>query len=132
MNEIDKLAWLCIKEKQLLAARSRGKSVYYIPGGKRESNETDEQALVREIKEELSVDLLPETIKYAAVFKAQAHNKPDGTLVKLSCYYAGFVGEIKPDAEIEEVMYLGYRDKMKSSVVTQIVMDWLKTEGMIE
>ncbi len=132
MNEIDKLAWLFIKEKQLLTVRSRGKHIYYIPGGKRESNETDEQALVREIKEELSVDLLPETIKYAATFKAQAHDKPDGTLVKLSCYYSGFVGEIKPDAEIEEVMYLSYRDKMKSSVVTQMVMDWLKTEGMIE
>ncbi|MBP6792999.1 MAG: NUDIX domain-containing protein, partial [Aeromonas sp.] len=52
---IDKLAWLTFKEGQLLCARSHGKALYYIPGGKREPGESDEAALVREIAEELAV-----------------------------------------------------------------------------
>ena len=51
---IDKLAWLTFKDQQLLCARSHGKHIYYIPGGKREAGESDEAALMREIEEELA------------------------------------------------------------------------------
>ena len=132
MNEIDKLAWLYLKNKQLLGARSKGKNTYYIPGGKREEGETDHQALLREIKEELSVDLIPLTITYAGTFKAQAHDKPHGTLVKISGYFAEFIGEIKPDTEIAEVCWLPYQDKEHCSLVTQIIMEWLKAEELLE
>ena len=37
---IDKLGWIYIKNKKLLGVRSKGKDVYYIPGGKRERGET--------------------------------------------------------------------------------------------
>jgi len=56
---IDKLAWLTFKDQQLLCARSHGKDIYYIPGGKREPGESDEAALIREIEEELAVTLQP-------------------------------------------------------------------------
>ncbi len=56
---IDKLAWLTFKDQQLLCARSHGKHIYYIPGGKREAGESDEAALMREIEEELAVALKP-------------------------------------------------------------------------
>lgn len=132
MNEIDKLAWLYIKDKQLLCARSKNKDIYYIPGGKREIGESDQEALTREIKEELSVDLLPETIKYAGIFKTQAHDKPEGIQVKLTCYYAEFKGKIQANSEIEEITWLSYKDKIKCSAVTEIIMDWLKLEDKIE
>jgi len=128
---IDKLAWLYIKDKRLLCARSKGKDTYYLPGGKREKGESDQEALIREIKEELSVDLAPATITYAKTFKAQAHGKPDGILVNITCYFAEFTGEIQAAAEIEEVIWLNYADKEKCSLVAQIIMDWLKSEGMI-
>ena len=54
---IDKIAWIHTKDGKVLSTLSRGKDVFYIPGGKREENETDEQTLVREIKEELDVDI---------------------------------------------------------------------------
>ena len=131
MNEIDKLAWIYIKNKRLLCARSKGKDIYYIPGGKREKGETDQAALIREIKEEISVDLIPTTIKYAETFTARAHGKLDGVLVKLTCYFAEFTGEIKASAEIEEVTWLSYEDKVRCSPVTVMVMDWLKSASMI-
>lgn len=131
MNEIDKLAWLYIKNKRLLVARSKGKDTYYIPGGKREHGETDEQALIRETKEELSIDLLSHTIKHAGTFKAQAHEKPPGVMVKISCYYAKFTGEIKPNAEIEETHWLAHDETLKCSLATQMVLHWLRSVGKV-
>lgn len=63
MRTIYKSAWIHIKDRKVLFLRAHGKDIPYMPGGKREAGESDEDALVREIKEELSLDLLPETIK---------------------------------------------------------------------
>lgn len=132
MTTIDKLAWIHIKNNKLLVARSKNKTTYYIPGGKREPGESDQEALIREINEELLIDLLPETIQYAGTFEAQAHDKPAGTLVKMTCYYADYVGTLKANAEIEEITWFNYCDKDKTSVVTQIIMEWLKSKNSIE
>lgn len=47
---IDKIAFLYIKNNKILSTRSKGKEVFYIPGGKREGNESDLETLVREVK----------------------------------------------------------------------------------
>jgi hypothetical protein len=41
MKYIDKLAWIHIVDRQILSTRSKGKDTYYIPGGKREGDESD-------------------------------------------------------------------------------------------
>ena len=122
---------MCIRDRQLLVARSINKDIYYIPGGKRELGETDHAALIREIKEELSVDLLPETIEYAGIFTAQAHGKPLGTEVNIRCYFADFTGELSANSEIEAISWIHYRDKNKVSDVTHQIMDWLQSLGKI-
>jgi 8-oxo-dGTP diphosphatase len=128
---IDKLAWIHIENKRLLSTRSRGKDIYYIPGGKREPGESDEQALLREVKEELDVDLLRDTITFLGTFEAQAHGKEEGTLVRMTCYTADFSGELRASAEVEEALWLVYKDKDKSSPVDQIIFDWLKDRQLI-
>ncbi len=128
MNEIDKLAWLYLKEGKLLVAKSKGKNLYYVPGGKREAGESDEQALMREIKEELSVDLIPSTIKYAGIFKSQADEKNSGITVKMTCYFADYTGKLQADSEIDELAWLGYKERTQCSAVTQIIMDWLVSQ----
>lgn len=110
MKEIDKIALLYIKDGQILSTLSKGKDTYYLPGGKREINETDEQTLIRECKEELTIDIKEDTIKYYGTFKAQAHGKAEGIIVKMTCYTAEFIGEIKPSSEIQEVRWLNYND----------------------
>ena len=60
---IDKLALILVRDRKQLVARTRGKTAAFTPGGKREKGESDVQALVRECKEELTVDLLTETIR---------------------------------------------------------------------
>lgn len=130
-KEIDKLAWLYIRDGKLLSARSKAKELFYLPGGKREEGESDEQALVREIKEEISVNLIPNTIKYAETFKAKADSKNSEIIVKLTCYYADFQGELLPDAEIEEIDFIAYKDKHLCSLGSIQAMDWLKEKGLI-
>lgn len=132
MNVIDKLAWVEIKHHQILSTRSKGKDTFYIPGGKREPGESDVQALIREIKEELSVDLISSSIRYLGTFQAQAHGHREGVLVKMQCYTASYVGELQASAEIEEVVWLSYADRDKISPVDKIIFDWLKENEKIK
>lgn len=127
-HDIDKLAWVLVRDGRLLAARSRGKDLFYVPGGKREPGESDHQALVREIREELGVDLLVPTIRPAAVLRAPAHGKPEGTFVRLCCYTADFTGTLGPESEIEELAWLSAADRPRCSAATQAVLDWLVAE----
>jgi 8-oxo-dGTP diphosphatase len=132
MGLIDKLAWIEIKDQSVLSTKSYGKDKYYIPGGKREDRETDEQALCREIKEELSVDLVNNTFNFLGVFQAQAHGHPVGTIVKMTCYTANYNGTIKAASEIQEVKWLKYSDKDKISYVDKLIFDFLREEGLID
>ena len=132
MKLIDKLAWIELKDQSILSTKSYGKDKYYLPGGKRESGETDEQALVREIKEELSIDLDAGTLQFAGTFQAQAHGHAEGTLVKMTCYHANYTGILKADAEIEEIKWLTYADRDHISEVDKIIFDSLKEKGLLK
>lgn len=132
LTEIDKLAWLHLRNKQLLFARSKGKNIFYLPGGKREQGESDAAALLREIHEELSVELLPETLVHAGTFSAQADGKPEGAMVRNSCYFAECNGEPKASAEIEELAWFKYEDRERCSPVAKLILDWLHSTGHIE
>src|SRR5437588_714430 len=91
---IDKIAWLHVADGRILSTRSRGKQVYYLPGGKREPGETDTETLLREIREELDVAITPESIAAAGVFEAQADGKAAGVLVRMTCFTAQYTGTL--------------------------------------
>ncbi len=129
---IDKLAFIYIKDRQVLVTLSKGKDVWYIPGGKREGDETDVQALTREIKEELSVDLLPETLRHFGVFEAPAHGKAEGTQVRMTCYMGDFTGQLTPSSEIAKLDFFWYSQKDKTSEVDHQIFNALKERGLIE
>lgn len=133
MDLIDKLAWIYIKDRKILSTRSHGKDAWYIPGGKREKGESDQEALIREVKEELTVDLVPETIKYLDTFKAQAHGKPEGVFVQMTCYTADYQGNMEPAAEIAEMTYLtSDTDPALLSPVDRIIFAYLKEKNLID
>ncbi len=129
---IDKIALIHIKDKKVLVTLSKGKDTWYQPGGKRESGEKDEETLTRELKEELSVDIIPSTIKYYGTFQAQAHGKPTGVIVKMTCYTARFDGNLKASSEIDKFDYFPYSRKNETSAVDHIIFDDLKEKGLIE
>lgn len=129
---IDKIALLYYKNGKILTTRSKGKDAYYFPGGKREGSESDLETLVREIKEELSIDIIPESAKLYGIFSAQAHGKAEGVVVQMSCYTADFTGELKADSEIEEIRWIDYSDYNTVSPVDKLILEDLKGKGLIE
>jgi len=130
---IDKVAWLHVVEGRILCARSRGKDTYYIPGGKREAGESELETLVREIEEELSVRVKPESAVHYGTFEAEAHGKTEGVIVKMSCYTAEADGELSPASEIEELAWLTHQDKGRVSEVSRLIFDRLyETKQLID
>jgi 8-oxo-dGTP diphosphatase len=132
MLVIDKLAWIEIKDKSILSTRSYGKDKFYIPGGKREEGETDVQAIIREIKEELNVDLNSDSLKFVGVFEAQAHGHATGIVVKMTCYTANYSGMLQATSEIEEITWLNYADQDKISDVDKIIFDYLREKELLD
>lgn len=132
MNEIDKIAFIETKNGRVLSTKSKGKTRYYIPSGKRELGETDEQTLCREIAEELNVKIDKKTIEYLGTFKAQSDGAKDGILVKVTCYKAKYKGIVKPTSEIEEIRWLNYQDLEIISEVDKKIFRFLKEKGEIE
>ncbi len=131
MNEIDKIALIEIKNGKILSTRSKGREKFYIPGGKREIGETDQQTLIREIKEELDVTIDKESIEYIGTFKAQADSTKEGVIVKMTCYKATFNGVLKPTSEIEEIKWLCYKNIDKISEVDKKIFTFLKEKNWI-
>jgi 8-oxo-dGTP diphosphatase len=132
LSYIDKLAWIHIKDRHVLGTRSKGLDAIYIPGGKRENGESDQQALIREINEELTVNLVPDTLKLVGQFEAQAHGKPEGVMVRMTCYYADYDGTLQANSEIAELYWLKHRDKSRCSAVDVIILDWLKDRDLVD
>ncbi|MEO3743414.1 NUDIX domain-containing protein [Plantactinospora sp. B5E13] len=123
---IDKVAWIRIEDGRILSTRSRGKDVYYLPGGKREPGESDIETLLREVEEELTVSVLAETARPAGVFEAPAHGHPAGVRVRMTCYTGDYRGTLTPSSEIAEVVWLGYADRDRVSPVDQVIFDELR------
>lgn len=128
---IDKIAWIHLNDGKILSTRSRGKDVYYIPGGKREPGESDLDTLVREIDEELAVAIVPATAAHMGTFQSQAHGHADGVMVRMACYTAEFSGSPAAAGEIEEIVWLAYADRDRVSPVDQVIFDHLHEAGRL-
>ncbi|OGK19384.1 DNA mismatch repair protein MutT [Candidatus Roizmanbacteria bacterium RIFCSPHIGHO2_02_FULL_40_13b] len=133
MDLIDKIAWIYLKDRKILSTRSKGKDVWYLPGGKREPGESDRETLIREIREELSVNLLPYTLQYLGIFKAQAHGKPEGVFVQMTCYTGEYEGDLVPSMEVEEIAWHDSTTNLSIlSPVDKIILAHLKEKDLID
>ncbi|GAB3568043.1 NUDIX domain-containing protein [Amycolatopsis endophytica] len=124
---IDKVAWLRVENGRVLAARSHGKTAWYLPGGKREPGETDAETLAREVAEELAVEITPGSAELTLTVETEADGQPQ--LLRMACYTAAYTGTITPSAEIAEVAWLGYADRTRGSQAFRLVLDELHSRG---
>lgn len=131
MRTIDKLAWIEVRGGKVLSTRSHGKDTWYIPGGKREHGESDSDALIREIQEELAVELIPESLSHYGDFEAQAHGHPEGVRVRMQCYTATYVGILTPASEIAEMAWLTSADMDRISPADRLIFGRLRSDCMI-
>ena len=128
----DKIAFVHIAERKVLVALNKGSDVWYLPGGHREPGETDAETLVREVKEELSLDIIPDTIAYVNTYEAQAHGRPEGEMGRFICYTVSYEGELEAGSEIAEIRFLSYDQRDQTSAPTRMLFDELKSRGLIE
>ncbi|ARQ71914.1 NUDIX hydrolase [Streptomyces marincola] len=128
---IDTVAWVLVENGRILGARSRGRELFYIPGGKREPGESDVQTLAREVREELAVTLDPESAVHVGTYTAQADGHPEGTLVRMACYTARHEGEPRASGEIEEIAWLAFADRHRTAPVDHAVFDDLAGAGRL-
>ena len=98
------VGWLHVRDGRLLGVRSRGRNRFYLPGGKPEPGETDEEALVREVREELGVEL--RELRPAFTVTAPAHGLGVDTRLTMHCFHADASGEPRAAQEIEETAWL--------------------------
>jgi mutator protein MutT len=88
--------WLCVRRSKFVAAPLK----VCFPGGGVDEGETPEQALVREIREELGITIEP--VEHVWTWDA-----PDGRLKLLGYLARWTAGELNPDPhEIAEVLWL--------------------------
>jgi len=131
IKEIDKIALLHIKNGKIRSAKSKGKNKYYIPGGKRESGESDKETLIRETFEELNVRIEQESINYIATFRAQADGHETGIIVKMTCYRAEIKGVPKPSSEIEDIKWLDSSNMDIIADVDKKIFRYLREKGIL-
>lgn len=131
MTVIGKVAWIRLEAGRILSTRSRGKDVYYVPGGKPEPGEADTETLVREIHEELSVVIAPSTVAYIGTFEGPAHGQLSGAVVRMSCYAADYKGNLAPSSEIAEFDWLTYADRDRVSLTDRLILGYLHGTGQL-
>ena len=129
---VDTVAWVRLDGGRILCARPRGKDIFYVPGGKREGAESDLQVLLREIAEELTVALRPETVRHVGTYEAEQNDGERGAVVvRMSCYAGDYAGTLAASSEIDELAWFCYADRARVPRVDQLLFDDLKAAGQL-
>lgn len=127
---IDTVAWVLVENGRILCARPRGKGAFFIPGGKREGAETDLQTLVREIAEELAVDLAPDSAVHVGTYEAPLADGHD-TVVRMACYTADYRGVLTASSEIDALAWFGLGERDLVPPVDRLLFDDLAAAGSL-
>jgi 8-oxo-dGTP diphosphatase len=134
--DIHKAAGIIIKDRRLLVERSKGKDVFIAPGGKLDPEETSEDALVRELKEEFQLTVSKDDIELFGVYYAVAagsHNA--GKKLRMDVFTVKNAAEIRPDSEVEEVRWISSHipdDIEVGSVFAHEVLPRLKKLNLVD
>ncbi len=90
MSRIDVVAGVIEKEGKILIAKRKARrnleSKWEFPGGKMKKGETPEECLIREIKEEMDLE-----IRVLSLISSRKHKLPSGEEIHLHAYFAEYL-----------------------------------------
>lgn len=124
--DIIKIAAAVISNDQgkVLLVRKRGTSFFMQAGGKIEHGEDPLVALGRELKEELSFNVVEEDCQYLGKFSAKAANEGNA-MVEAEIYHIKSNFKVTAQAEIEQLIWIDPRN-MGSLKVAPLTKKLLK------
>lgn len=106
-------------QKELLFCKPRGKAYFVFPGGKLEDGETIDEALQRELQEELGTQVV--NVRKLGVVEGDT---PDGRALQMHLYTGELSGEPHPQAEIENVSWMSRSGVTKrANAMTPMTLD---------
>nr|WP_214449176.1 NUDIX domain-containing protein [Flavihumibacter rivuli] len=134
MKTIHTAGLVVVNNSRLLLAFSAKKRAWYLPGGKVDEGETVAEALVREIREELSVALSPEQLEYFTHISAPAFGEPDMIMMEQDCFFCNEPIQPVASNEILDLRYFSRKDyALEEHQVPGVLMafDELEKRGLI-
>jgi 8-oxo-dGTP pyrophosphatase MutT (NUDIX family) len=131
VDDLDVVAWIQIHEGRMLAVRSRGRDLLYLPGGKREPGEDDWTALSREVREELALELDRATFRELGVIRAPAHDQPRHSHVRMACFTASYRGSMVAAGEVDEYRYVGRQGRDLLAPAARAALDLADRHGLL-
>ncbi len=106
MRYMYKSGLIVIKDGHLLVDRKMNSDFYLLPGGRIEERETPEEALYREINEELSTTIVAGSLVYFDTFEDVAANEPD-SIIQIQAYFGQLDSQPISASEIVEIYWFG-------------------------
>ncbi|QNL48001.1 NUDIX domain-containing protein [Olivibacter sp. SDN3] len=108
-NQLHTAGLVVLKAGKLLLAFSNNKKAWYLPGGKVAADETAHDAICREVKEELDVELLPDQLKFYCHITAPAYGENPHIIMEQDCFLYHLTEPVKASNEISEVRYFDFQ-----------------------
>lgn len=125
LNKIIKYGLIITKNNSFLINRKYNTKLFLMPGGKPEENESIEECLIREIKEEHDCDLISSSVKFFGEFEDIAANEPN-TIISMKVYKGQIKGNPKINSEIEEQRWFSKNDDQ--SILSPIIKNKIMPE----
>lgn len=104
-SDIDISGVLFVNDGRVLVLRKRGASRFTLPGGKRETGESAVEAALREMGEEIGLDLRAEDLKHLGTVEGPAANEM-GVTVRSTVFLCETVVPSAAYAEIEQMRWI--------------------------
>ena len=137
MVDIRKAGGILIKDRKFLVVRQKDKDFFIAPGGKLIENETPIEALIRELIEEICVEVQPHDLTEFGVFTAPAAGA-ENKLLQMNVYLVNrWQGEIviNENDRVCEFRWIDSNDLRKiklGSIFEHEVLPRLKNMNLID
>lgn len=136
MEIIHKIAAMVIQDNTFLMVRKNGKDIWTNLGGHPEQGETEEESLLREIREEASCE--GKIIKKLGDFEAPA--AMDNAVVRLSTYLVELDGPVDisndPEHELAEAKFITQEEYVSGKIklplsISEHVLPYCISQGLL-